>query len=112
MKKREPIELRKLKPEHTSARLSRAVTGLRTSSTRIYSAMTNKGIDDDFLTKSEEGIKLRKEIWAAKSKLDGLVAWLARIARDCRREESNVRTDRRLKELNVDPEEVLNREPH
>lgn len=110
--KKPPIELRKLKPETTSARLTRVVTGMKTCSTRIHTTMTNTGIDDAFLTKSDEGVKLRKEIWLIKSKLDGLQHWLARVRNDCKREESAVRTDRRLKELNVDPEEVLTRESH
>jgi hypothetical protein len=110
VKKREAIELRKLKPETNSKRLTRVVTGLKTQSTNLLNVFKNVPLDD--IGDTEEGKRLRSQLWALKQKLDGLVPWLARIRNDYRRGEHNLRIDRRLKELNVDPEEVLNREPH
>lgn len=108
--KKPPIELRTLKPETTSKRLTRVHTGLKTNGTLLRNLLSHGSVDD--IGHTEEGKKLRKEVWIVKQKLEGLAHWLARIRNDYQREESALRTDRRLKELNVDPEEVLNRDSH
>lgn len=108
MKKREPIELRKVKPERLSKRLTAAHSVLKAGRTRLYNALQVVSIDD--ISGTDEGKVLRRALWAIlRHDLDAVLARIARLRNQVGAEESNVRTDRRLKELNVNPEEVLSR---
>lgn len=111
MKRRDPIELRKVKPERLSKRLSTAHSQLKAGRTRLYNALQRVAIDD--VADTEEGKRLKHALWALlRRDLDIVLARIARLRNQVAAEESNIRTDRRLKELNVNPEEVLNRDSH
>lgn len=104
MKKYEP-DRRVLPPK--SAQLARIHTALKTQSTLLRSLFSHQSIDD--VGDTEEGKKLRGELWALKNKLESVVPWLARIRNDYRRLEIGLRADKKLEALGVNPEEVLSR---
>lgn len=107
MTKRPPIELRQLKPETLSARLTSIHSLMKTTNTKLRNAQANSAVDD--FGHTDAGKKLRKELWILKGKLEGLSHWLARIRNDCRLNEAVVRDEKKMKELGVNPEEVLSR---
>lgn len=102
-----PRELRTLKPETLSARLTHVHSGLKSNTTRLRNVMSQQAIDD--IEHTEQGKKLRRELWALKSKLEGLLPWLARIRNDVRADEVALRDKKKLEALGVDPAEVLAR---
>lgn len=99
-----------VKPAAASRRLADVISSLKTARTRLDRMLKTVAIDD--IGSTEDGQRLRKELWVFKHKLESLVPWLGRIRVDYLRGEVALRTDRKLQQLGVNPEEVLNREPH
>lgn len=106
-----PIELKKVKPEPLSRRLSTAYTVLRSGGTRVRTALTVRCTDDEFMH-TDEGAQLRRALWAFKHDLDVLLPRLARLRNHVRQHEVLVRDRRKFAQLGVDPQEVLNRDSH
>lgn len=110
MKRREPIELRKLKPETLSARLTHVHSVLKGDITRLYTALKATALDDDWVTSTDEGKDHRKKLFVLKGKLEGIAHWLAHLRNEAKRFEAAERADKKLKQLGVNPEEVLARD--